>query len=865
MNYFNSMFLSIFLFVLVLTNFSLAQMQSEIKKLPPVKEPRTRTIDVKHIKLDLQFDWQKKQAFGTATITFSPLNPIDKIALDAGFMTINSVKLGEKSVQFDYAVGDKNDNLKITLDRIYQPNEQVTIKIDYRTNWANEIDPNTFAFGGNTGKGLRFSQPTSNDPLKPWEIWSMGEPESNRYWFPSFDAPNDWRTTEFMATVDKKLTVISNGKLLQTKNNSDETRTFHYKTDTPYANHLTSFVVGDFVNVKKNFGDIELNSFGYEREKDWVDASTERLPEMVKYFGEKIGVKFPFPSYSQVFVQDIGGWTSNMNLATITENMVDDYPTHADYLYLWDLTEAEALATQWFGSYVTTGDWSEAWLNKSLAHHLNCLYTDHKNGRAEWLLWVHNFDQGTYFNDWNNGIRRPLVTKNYADVATMTNDNYSSIRGGLVLNMLRKHLGDEKWWKAIRLFAQSNVAKPVTAKDFQKSVEEITGEKFDWFFDQWIYKMGHPAFEVSKKYADRKLTVFVTQTQKIDKNNEYPQSEFFQGKIEIEIDRRIETVWLKPQTENAFTFNLPNPPKFVNFDYENTWIRELKYEQNFDELLAQFQNTKDALARQSAMFSLVKIAKDSKTPAEDKIKVRNALRDTLLSNEYWRVKLAILSQFVGLNPTDETTITTLLTVIKNEKAWLRSSAIAFLGNTNNPKFAEIYLNALNDESFRVIHTAAVALGKTKDARAFDALTKLADKPSMKSQTMLSSMAGLKALGDSRGFEIAYKALSDLNLPRWRLSSIPATWDYRDSAADTIKSLGKSEKVFPLIFERFKKSMAENDLSGIFTNVLLIVTLADSRGQEAFDLLKLNFKDDANLIKTINQFETQFKEALRPNQ
>lgn len=859
MNYFNQMFLHI-VFLFVLTNLLAAQPSPESKKLPSIKEPRSRTIDVKHIALNLQFDWQKKQAFGTATITFSPLNSLDKFTLDAGFMTINFISLNKTLLKFDYAGGDKNDNLKITLDRNYQLNEEVTLKIDYRTNWVNEVDPNSL--GGNNGKGLRFNAPTSNDPIKVREIWSMGEPESNRYWFPSFDAPNDWRTTEFIATVDKELTVISNGKLIKTTDNANDTQTFHYKTDKPYANHLTSFAVGEFVNVKKKYGEVELNNFGYTREKDWVDASTERLLDMVKYFSEKIGVKFPFPSYSQVFVQDIGSFTSNLNVSTITENMVDDYATHADYLYLWDLTEAEALAGQWFGNYLTASDWSDAWLNKSLAHHLNCLYTDHKNGRDEWLLWVHSFDQGAYFNDWNNVVRRPIVTKNYDDAATMTGDNYSSIRGGLVLNILRRYLGDENWWKALRLYVTKNAGKSVTTKDFQIAVEESTGEKLDWFFDQWIYKMGHPVFEVTKNYANGKLTLKIKQTQQVDKNNPYPQTDFFQGKIEIEIDGTIETVWLKPQVENVFTFNLPNPPKFVNFDYENTWIRELKYEQNFDELLAQFQNTKDALARQSAILNLVQIAKNEKTSTEDKAKVFNAIQKLVLSGEYWRVRLGALTQLVGLNPNGEATISTLVSVIKNDKAWLKSNAIAFLGNTKDPKYADIYLNSLNDESFRVIHTAAVALGKTKDARAFDALVKLADKPSMKSQTMLSAMAGLKALGDPRGFEIASKALTDLMLPRWRLSSIPPTWDYRDAAADTIKSLGKSEKVYPLIFERFKKSMAENDLNGMFYNLNLIVVLADIRGQEAFDLLRTKFKDDAYKLSAVNNYKTQFKKATK---
>jgi hypothetical protein len=53
--------------------------QDSTKILPPTQLARTRTIDVKHIALDLKFDWAKKQAFGTATITFSPLNSTNKI------------------------------------------------------------------------------------------------------------------------------------------------------------------------------------------------------------------------------------------------------------------------------------------------------------------------------------------------------------------------------------------------------------------------------------------------------------------------------------------------------------------------------------------------------------------------------------------------------------------------------------------------------------------------------------------------------------------------------------------------------------------------------------------------------------------
>jgi aminopeptidase N len=124
----------------------------------------------------------------------------------------------------------------------------------------------------------------------------------------------------------------------------------------------------------------------------------------------------------------------------------------------------------------------------------NCLYNEDKNGRDEWLLWVHNFDHGSYLGEWNAGNRHPIVTKHYENTDVFTSDSYAAIRGGLVLNMLRKHLGEATWWKAIRRYLRSNAHKTVVTDDLRRAIEETTGEPIGWFFDQWLYKMGHPVF-----------------------------------------------------------------------------------------------------------------------------------------------------------------------------------------------------------------------------------------------------------------------------------------------------------------------------------------------------------------------------------
>lgn len=856
--------------LLLVRSLTFSQAPDSIKRLAPPVWTRSRNIDVKHVVLDLRFDWQKRQALGTAAITLSLFNPSDVVKLDAGMLTINSVKLSDgTALKHSYDGSDKNDALVVSLNRVYKTGEELIIKIDYRTNYINETDPNNI--WGSNGKGLRFLRPSTTEPKRKREIWSMGEPESNRYWFPGYDAPNDLRTTEFTATVDKDLIAISNGKLVDTKSNPDGTKTYHWKTEIPHPNYRTAFVVGPYVDVEKNFDGIPLHNYGYAGESEAVDASILRLTDMFKFFSEFIGVKYPYQSYSQVFVQESPWGVAYNGMSIHTENFIDDFGTHADFFYFWDRLEAESLAHQWFGNYVPINDWSDSWLSRGFAHYFNGMYNEYKNGHDEFLLWQHQGDKNGYMGDWNSGNRHPIVTKNYSNATDFVSDNYSFLRGAMVLHMLRKHVGEVNFQRVIRHYVKSNGNRLVTTEDFRRSVEEVTGESMEWFFDQWLYKMGHPIFEVAKEYdkTKKELTLKLKQVQKTDKKNEYPQVQFFAGKMEIEIDGRLEQVWIEPKLENVFTFSSSQEPKLVNPDFEGTWIKEIKFSKPLDDLIFQLANSKDALAKRGALNEMVSLAKSEKTSSENKARIYDALRAKIASNDYWRLRYSAIIQLQSLlaptgtttpAPLDKPTVETLLSVIKNEGSWNRAAAITFLGMTRDVKHADLYLSYFNDPSDRVINSAATALGMSKSPKAFDALVKLKDKPSWKNQSLISTLNGLKELGDPRGYDIAIKALSDSKAPHWTLAT--SIWDHRLAAGETLVALGKGSKGYPIILAQFKKAMEENDINDIFYNTQQVTTLADPRGKEVFEMLKTRFKDDQNAMGAISQFENQFNDAIK---
>lgn len=848
-----------------------AQDNKKVKPLPPAQAARKPQTDIQHIALNLKFDWAKKQAIGSATITLMPIAETGNITLDAAMLTIQSVTFSNGvPLTFTYDGSDKNDALSIALDRTYKPGEQIVLQINYHTNWANPTDPGNL--WGSYGKGIRFFGPTATEPRERRQAWVNGEPGYNRYWFPGFDDPSDYRTTEFTATVDKELTVISNGVLTEVKNNSDGTRTFHYKTDIPHANHQTSFVIGEYINVKQEFMGIPMNSFSYPDEVEATRSTVVRLTDMAKFFSEKTGHKYPYPSYTQVFVQEYPwGGGNNITFSTISENMVDDHGTHADFFYLWDGVEAQDLAAQWFGNLVTPASWEHAWLSRSFARYFDAQYNQYKNGEEEFQMWNRQFDLSTHLGDCASGIWRPIVTPNYEKAENMVRDNFINSRGPLVLNMLRKQVGEERWWNIIRTYVRRNAGKTVTTQNFQEVVNEVTGESYDWFFNQWVYTIGHPKFTVTKSYnaADKKLTIKLKQTVVTDSASPYPKTRFFAGKMEIAVDGKMEVVHVEPREENNFTFNAAAEPRLVNVDYGGTWIKEMVFEKPLNEWLYQLANDKDVWGRTDALNAVAAIYKDAKTTAADKQRIQSVCNDVIKGKYYWRFRTVVMSQLQSLLRTgrkaalvlDKPTTDMLVSIIKNEKTLVRTAAIFFLGATNDPQYADLYISYLNDESDRVVNAAAFSLGKTKSPKAFNALVKLKDKPSWKNQSLISSLNGLKELADPRGVEIAMNAIKD-NPPgaRWTLAT--PVWDYRIAAAITLKELGKSKEGFDIVNERFQKSLEEEDISDIFNNLLLFATLGDERGLEAMQRVRELYKNNEAAAKAVEQYETQLKKALR---
>jgi aminopeptidase N len=833
------------------------------KTLPPVRYIPSREYDLRHVALDLKFDWTAEVALGTATLTFAPLLANTRQAtFNAALSAVNSVKLADgKALQYKF--DQSKEILTVELDRAYQPAQLVTITIDYRSGKAGGDSPVGRA-------GLQFIKPNERDAARPRQIWSQGQPENNRYWFPSFDHPSDFRTSELRATVEKPFTVISNGKLVSTKDNKDNTRTFHWKMDVPYTNYLTSIIVGEYAAVEGKYENVPVVSYVYPNEVAEGRASTGRLPEMVAHFSNVTGLKYPYNKYVQTMVRDFGGAMENITATTMTDTIIQDERA----LLTGDTEDIQAheLAHQWFGDYVTCRDWSDIWLNESFATFMEVVWEEKSDGRDEALLQNKEHQDG-YFNTWRQGTRRPVVTKNYANPDAVF-DTYAYPRGGATLFMLRAQLGEDNFWRAVNYYLRKHANQPVTTDDFRAAIEESTGQSMDVFFDQWVYKMGHPIFEITKSYdaASKTLKLNVKQTQKRDETSDYPQVELFQTPVDVEIGTaagtKVERIYIAALPEQTVSIAVDGEPVLINWDYQNSLIDEAKFDKSVDELAFQLKNDADVIGRMWALGELRSKMRAADAAAADKQKALAALRAAAASDKVWQIRRdavnalappapqgpgAILASLSGNIPKPNfspETVNVLLAATKDQRANVRAAAVSQLGRLRDAKYSDTFAVALSDQSYSVIDAAANALGATKTGQAYEQITRLLDQNSWRDRVRAAALNGLAATGDKRAMEVGFKFADKANRA-----------NIRTAALGILAETGKGdERVFPLLLESFKKSLEGNDFNGIFSGFTGFIKLGDPRGQQAFDLAKEKFKTQTGLLGFITQLEGAFKQA-----
>ena len=561
----------------------------------PRQAERVRTFDVRHIKGELILDTKKGEIRGTATHTIAPLYPgLDSLTLDCGAaLKVSKVAVGPKACTYS----QKGDELAITLDRGYSLGEAFDLAITY---------------AGSPEKGVRFVKPDPDHPSRAACVWTVGEPEDARFWLPCFDYPNERSTSEMIITVDKPLSVVSNGTLESTRENADGTSTYHWKMDSLLTTYLLSVVAADFAVYHDKLGSLPVDYYDLKE----VDEATARrtmgkTPRMIDFFNQKIGTSYAYPKYATVCVPEFGGGMEHTSATTMTDSILLD---PIEYLERdSDSIVAHELAHQWFGDLLTCRDWPNLWLNEGFASYFDALFTEYDKGDDAFRLAMAS-DLRSYLGS-DSQYRRPIVESRYADAWQMF-DGVTYAKGACVLHALRGLLGDEAWWRGIKLYVADHKDQVVATDDFRKAMEKASGRDLGWFFDQWVYHGGHPELSASWRYEDddKSLRLKVDQTQPVDET-----TPLFRLPTSVEIgdesSLRSVPIVIDAKTQE-FVIPAPNKPKMVRIDPRGWLPKVLTFEKPTEEWIYQLGHSGDVLGRIEAARALVEKHKDDKLASE---------------------------------------------------------------------------------------------------------------------------------------------------------------------------------------------------------------------------------------------------------
>jgi aminopeptidase N len=715
----------------------------------PLHAAAPQLHDVVNTKLDVRFDWAKQYLLGTAVLTLRPhFYPQSILVLDAKGFDIKTVQLvgdrGDKSLTYKY---DKRQ-LNITLDRAYTRDHTYQVRIVY------VAKPNELPQGGSSAitsdKGLYFINPLGQEPNKPRQIWTQGETQGSSCWFPTIDHPNQRMTQEIALTVDNQYKTLSNGLLVTTRKNADGTRTDTWRQSLPAAPYLTMLAVGDFAVVSDTWRGKAVDYYVEPKYKNTAKAVFGRTPEMMEFYSKLLGIEYPWEKYSQIAVRDYVSGAMENTTATVhgstiqatTRELVDAQYEGAES------TITHELFHHWFGDLVTCESWSNLPLNESFANYSQFLWAEHKYGADQAAL-VQQHDLAAYLEEANDK-REPLIRYHYQNREDMF-DRHTYEKGGRVLHMLRKYVGDDAFFAALNRYLTQNKYTAVEISKLRVAFEETTGEDLMWFFDQWFMKRGHPELKVTHTYTNGQLLLRVQQTQDTLFQPIYrlPLTVTIWQK-EKAIDHRI-TITKADQT---FSFLAADRPSLVKFDSEAQLLAQIDEDRTTDELVFQFYHARNYLQRYEPLELLHNKAVDAGVSGM----YRNALQDN-----FYAIRRSALDHLRGYRGPAPTAVRTEIQhfAIADPNSLVRAQAITTLSAFTSENYSNVYQAALRDSSYAVEAAAVAAIAKAPTPASFQQIATLENTTS---STLLVSIAEF------------YAKVGNMDQYQWFLRRLPDVTD-----------------------------------------------------------------------------------------
>ena len=438
----------------------------------------------------------------------------------------------------------------------------------------------------------------------------------------------------------------------------------------------------------------------------------------------------------------------NTAATTQTDRTLHDETAELDFSS--DPLVAHELAHQWFGDLLTCRDWAHAWLNEGFATFMEAVWREADLGYDEYLYDVFT-GLTAYLSEEAGRYRRPIVCNTYIEPIEIF-DRHLYQKGAAVLHMLRGELGDARFWRAVARYVADNAQRSVETIDFVRAIEAATGRNLRGFFNQWVFRAGHPKLEVGLQWDAKLKTATITIDQKQPIDTEHPPYEFDvevalapagnptkERRVRARVARALETIAVPLEFE----------PELARFDPGAFLLADVTYKLGTDRAAVALRSDTSVVGRIRAAREL---AKDGGLVA------RAAIEEAFASESFWGV-LAEIALAVGATRAPWA-ITPLIRALDHSHPKVVRAVAEALGNFRDEAAVTALIGvAQKHRSYFVRAAALTALGKTRDPRAFDVLASASAEKTWNGVVEGGAMRGLGELADARAMPLVRDALA----------------------------------------------------------------------------------------------------------
>ena len=486
------------------------------------RTPEQLAVVFEHADLRLRVDPAQRSIVGDARLTFLASTPIARFSLDLDRnLPVDAIEVdGKRLAPQDYANPD--GRLDMTLPATIAAGQRTTIRVQYHG------VPHVAVKAPWDG-GMVWSSTTDGSP---W-VASAVQGEGCDLLWPCIDHPmGKAQLVDQHIEVPSPLVAAGNGVALG-MDERDGWRTWHWRAKHPstygIALNIAPYrtLTGEYAS---RYGNRIPLRFWYLPESEAKARKLfEELPPMLDFFESVIG-PYPFGD-EKVGIAE----TPHKGMEHQTINAYGNKYAKTSYGYD-DLLQHE-FAHEWFGNQLTNSNWDDMWLHEGFGTYMQPLYMQYLRGDQEYFASLQQMRAGIV-NKAAMVSGKPKTEEEVYDIKKGGPGGDIYTKGALVLHTLRGLIGDEAFFRAVRLLVYGT-EQPLPGQfqprygsttEFMAIVNKVTGGNYDWFFQVYLYQAALPELITERDGGQLRLSWKV------------PGGGAFPMPVEVRVGDRVEKV-----------------------------------------------------------------------------------------------------------------------------------------------------------------------------------------------------------------------------------------------------------------------------------------------------------------------------------